>query len=510
MPERPLLLIHANLLTDHPGGPDALLLQGGRIVRIDGTEALLRDASDARVLDAGGRTVSAGFHDAHLHFLQLGLEAARPSLRAAPSLAAALEIVRDALSSSPTDSLLIAEHWDETAWPERRWPTRDELDAIAPLRPVLLRRIDAHTAVANGAAIRLLESRGDLSGVDAPTGVCREGVIRRLDDLFPPSDVQLREAVRAAEARCLALGITTASEFVYPPMVRMYERARTGRERVRVFAHRVVSSPDEVGAFPALPDVTGLRGLGIKIFTDGAIGGRTAALFEPYRDRPGETGVLLFDDRTLAAMIRAAHDRGWSAAVHAIGDRAIAQVLDAFAQTADDENASIGHRIEHFELPRERDLDRLRETGVRPCVQPNFVGEWAGPGGLYETALGAERVRHMNPIRTLLRRDARPFFGSDGMPASPRYGLWSAVHHPVEPERLDVRDAHRLYTECAADATDPSRRSGRIDVGADADLVVLPGTLSEWVDGRRDEVDVTIVAGGVAHERVPLERASSS
>jgi predicted amidohydrolase YtcJ len=346
--------------------------------------------------------------------------------------------------------------------------------------------------------------------VEARSGACREGPIRRLDDFFAPTDEQRHAGYRAANDRCLALGITTASDFLLPSMVDDYDTVRSGDDGVRLFVHRIVSSVADIDAFPNITETERFRACGIKIFTDGAIGGRTAALFEAYADRSTEFGVLLFDDGVLHAMIRAAHERGWSAAVHAIGDRAIAQVLTAFAPLPPSENAACGHRIEHFELPRPEDVERMIATGVRPCVQPNFVGQWAGPGGLYETALGPERARRMNPFRTLNERGARPFFGSDGMPASPRFGLASAVQHPVEAERLTTADAHRLYTIEAADAVRRDRSSGRLEVGAHADLVVLPDTLETWIAGGRDEVDATILGGRLVYERVPLERAHAS
>jgi hypothetical protein len=148
----------------------------------------------------------------------------------------------------------------------------------------------------------------------------------------------------------------------------------------------------------------------------------------------------------------------------------------------------------------------MAELGVRPCVQPNFVGEWGHPGGLYERALGVERTRAMNPFRTLLRAGTGVFFGSDGMPPSPLYGIRSALKHPVESERLTLAEAHHLYTAEAAaavgDEDPPALRPG-----ARADVVVLP-TPPEGVAGdNRDEVLLTVLGGRVVHESGALEGA---
>jgi predicted amidohydrolase YtcJ len=148
------------------------------------------------------------------------------------------------------------------------------------------------------------------------------------------------------------------------------------------------------------------------------------------------------------------------------------------------------------ELPRAEDVVRLARAGVRPCVQPNFL-RWAGEGGLYETALGGERLRAMNPFRTMLERGCRPFFGSDGMPLSPAIGIRHALEHPVPAERLDLADAVSLYTESAAVPGRPSR--GRLDPGEPADLALLADSPDRLAgDG---EADLTLLNGRIMHRR---------
>jgi predicted amidohydrolase YtcJ len=234
---------------------------------------------------------------------------------------------------------------------------------------------------------------------------------------------------------------------------------------------------------------------GLKIFADGSIGGRTAAVFDEYADRPGEHGTLIQDDAALLTSIRRAHEAGLAVAVHAIGDRAIAQVLDAFAAFPPSEIHERRHRIEHFEMARPEDIRRAKELGLRPCMQPNFAGRWGQPGGMYEVALGPDRAKAMNAFRSALAAGTGVFFGSDGMPPSPAFGIRSAVDHPTPSERLTAEEAHRLYSEAGADAVAGDRRSGRIEVGADADLAVLP------VDDQDDEVDLTLLDGRVVHRR---------
>ncbi|MGH2570769.1 MAG: amidohydrolase family protein, partial [bacterium] len=167
-------------------------------------------------------------------------------------------------------------------------------------------------------------------------------------------------------------------------------------------------------------------------------------------------------------------------------------VLDSFAELPPEEIRARRHRIEHFEMARPEDVRRAAQLGVRPCMQPNFVWRWGRPGGMYEKALGPDRARRMNAFRSALDGGTGVFFGSDGMPPSPRLGIRAAVEHPVEAQRIGEEDAHRLYSEAGADAVRGDRRSGRIEPGADADLAVLPAA-------ERDEVDFAIVDGGMVH-----------
>jgi hypothetical protein len=256
------------------------------------------------------------------------------------------------------------------------------------------------------------------------------------------------------------------------------------------------SVPDDPGS----SDRFHVRGL--KVFGDGTIGGRTAAVFEDYADRPGVRGGMLLPRERLRALVGRAHRAGRAVAIHAIGDRTIATCLDVLEELPPADVAERGHRLEHVELIRPEDILRLARSGARPCVQPNFL-RWAGPGGLYETALGCTRRDRMNPFRSLVDAGCRPFFGSDGMPASPARGIAWALDHPVPGERLDRDTAIRLYTEEAATPGRPAR--GRIAVGEIADLAVLADVPERL--GGDGEVDLTLLDGRIVHRRTLEERA---
>jgi predicted amidohydrolase YtcJ len=449
--------------------------------------------ADGQIVDLAGRVLVPGFHDAHLHLLHLGIQAGRLSLASCRSRAELADTVRAARDREPTSGFLIAENWDETVWDRPVPPDRALLDEVVPDRPLILRRVCGHAAVANSPALRRLRETWGGAGVDFATGVLLEAPVLHLDDLFPPGADESRRAFAWSSRHCLARGVTTASDFLRPRACRAYRDVlAAGDLPLRVNAWFYEECLDEPGLLETLPATDRFALRGLKLFADGSIGARTAALAEDYAGSPGRRGSLLLADAALAASLQRAHAAGWAVAIHAIGDRAITQVLDAFAALPPAENRDRRHRIEHLELPRPADVRRLGAVGVRPCMQPNFSGRWGGPGGLYEQALGPARLRASNPFRTVLEQRCGLFFGSDGMPVSPLFGIRSALNHPTAAQRLTFAEALDLYTVAGARAVRGDDRSGRLAAGCDADLAVL-------ADLGGDEVALTVVAGRVVH-----------
>ncbi len=506
-----LALVRGRLLPARADRADAILLARGAIRRIGATPDLLAAAPpDTAVLDLDGRTVVPGFVDGHAHFLQAGLRAARPDLSRAHSLDEALEIVGETLRAAPPSRVRVAEGWDETKWTRRTPPTREVLDALAPDRPLVLRRVCGHAAVANGAALGPLIAARGAHGIDAATGLLLEQAALELDASFRPAAEEIDAAIEAAGRRWLARGVTTTCDFLRGEMPLQYASFRARRTLpLRVVAY-LVEEHGRIAAPQGPPPDDAFRPAGRKTFSDGSIGARTAALFAPYADRPRERGALLLEADAIAAACARAVDAGHALAVHAIGDRAIAAAIEAFARFPAETNRRLRHRIEHFELPRPGDAARLAELGVRPCMQPNFAAEWGGPGGLYEEALGAERVRTMNPLRSTLRAGCGLFFGSDGMPLSPLYGVSAALAHPNPEERLTVEESVALYTEAAADALVGDARFGRLEEGMAADVAVLPPHLDWTRVTAEDEVDLTIAGGRVAHRSARFDASPAA
>ncbi|MEZ5065008.1 MAG: amidohydrolase [bacterium] len=491
-----LLIVNARILP-RPADPtvDALLIRDGRIRELGPSAALRARSPEATPLDAAGRYLCPGFQDAHFHFLQFARGLGRPWLGDCATRDDFRDATAAAVARHVGEAPLILEGWDETGWSTPERPTRADLDAISGERPIIARRVCGHVGVVNRAGLALLRERWSGPGIDDATGWLDEGPVVVLDNLLPPDQIEALEALERVGTVCHRLGITTATDYPHPNEVPLWPDLVPHLPlRVTVW----IRHPADERHVAALPRTDRFRSCGIKIFSDGAIGGRTAALRTPYADRAGGTGQLVYEPARLRSMVRAEHDRGRSLAIHAIGDRAIEEVIGAYEALGEDLTAR-GHRIEHFELAAEDHLERVRELGVIASVQPNFL-RWANEGGLYETALGAGRRDGMNRFGSILRGGGRICFGSDGMPAGPRFGIRLAATRNPAAERIDDETGIRLYTEAAADATPGAPCGGRLVPGEIADLVLMDDLPSR---SARDDVDVTILDGRIVWSREP-------
>jgi predicted amidohydrolase YtcJ len=241
---------------------------------------------------------------------------------------------------------------------------------------------------------------------------------------------------------------------------------------------------------------------GVKIFTDGSIGARTAYVSKEYKDAKGNTGMLLVDERKYKSIIRKAIKNNIQTVTHAIGDSAIEMVISAFESMKDKQAIrDQRHRIEHAEMISEYQIRRAVSLGLILSMQPNFVGRWQLEGGLYEERFDEERVRGMNMFRVALDNGARLCFGSDGMPYGPLYGIWAATTHPNERVKLTVEEALRCYTMESAYSVFQENTLGSLTVGKRADFVVL----SEDILGvppqkiKDISVEMTVVGGLVEY-----------
>jgi predicted amidohydrolase YtcJ len=507
-----LILVHGRVHTlGGAGTAEAIAISAGRITAIGRDEEVRPLASPkTRLIDLGGRTVLPGFVDAHTHLVSTGLvKTAYLDLSGAHSLSALLEIVRAAGEERAAGEWLIGRGWEESRWPERRYVIRQDLDRVAPDRPVALFRVDGHLLSVNSKALELVRLPGEFAGrADLERGLLWEEAAWWFHEQIEPEQEELERAILAGARLAHSLGITSVHDIVKPGYIRAYQRLRAaGRLKLRVYLNLGAEAARkllEAGLHTGFGDEW-LRLGGMKVFADGSIGAGTAALSGPYLDRPGE-GQLNYTDEELLQLVQEAHAHGWQVLAHAIGDRAIEQVLRAYGRVG--VTAADRYRIEHFELAGDEQLERAARLGLIASMQPNFL-KWAKPGDLYEARLGKERTSRISPHRLALDSGLKLALGSDCMPLGPLFGIHQAVNAPHPAQRLTVEEAIQGYTLGGAYASFEEGLKGSLEPGKLADLVVLAGDPFEQPQSLEElQVEMTFIGGELVFARAGVDNPS--
>jgi predicted amidohydrolase YtcJ len=473
-------------------GSDCVLLRGGRIAWIGRAPDAVCD--DAECVTVHGGLVLPGFVDGHTHLVDSGLAECGWDLNLEGcSREEALARLAEAGRSRSGGEWLVASGWDESHWLPRRRLERGELDGAVPAVPVIAVRVDGHLAVLSTVAVdrarSLLAARPAL--FDAESGDVREELVDDLRRLVRPDGEALDAALRSAAGMCHRLGITTAHV-----LSGLEDPSRLLASARRLSLRLVVHPPAE--RLPSLvrEEIRSgdgdewARWGGVKLFADGSVGARNAAFSSPYLS--GERGMLNHSLEWMSRRLAFADRTGWQTLVHAIGDRAIEQVLQAHRRARTDRG--LRHRIEHYEFPTAAQIDETRGLGLSVCMQPNFIVNWSGPGGLYERTLGAERDAASNPIRAVLDAGIPTGFGSDGMPLSPLFGMTSALRAPYAGQRIAWEEAVDGYTLGSAGLSPNGGAEKALAPGNAADLVVLDDVSDEARIGER-RVSQTWVGG---------------
>jgi predicted amidohydrolase YtcJ len=536
-PAADLLLLDGKVWTGAGDRPDAEALAVGRdrILAV-GSAAELRPLAGphTRVIDLKGRRVLPGFYDSHIHLLDSGLQLGQVALKDAPDEAEFGRRLRRFDRALPRDRWLLGGDWDHDRTFAGRLPTAELIDRYVPDRPVFLHRYDGHMAVVNGRALRLAgitartaDPPGGMidrkPGGQEPSGVLRDNAMGLAGRLVPrPSEGQIAEAVRKVLDEARRLGVTSVQDMdgsdpaTRQVLLRTYQQmARSGRLTLRIDLRWPLAE------WEALADLGVEAGFGddwvkiggLKAFADGSLGSSTARMFEPYRHEPGNTGIAVTPPGTLREQILEADRAGLAVAVHAIGDRANAEVLDAFAEVARRNGPRDRRfRIEHAQHLRPRDYTRFRALGVIASMQPYHAvddGRWA------EGRLGATRCASSYACRSLLDAGAKVAFGSDWSvaPLNPLLGIDAAVNrrtldgkHPegwFPAQKISVTEAVEAYTLTSAYAAHEEKDRGSLEPGKLADLVVLSRDI--LAEAERDhiaeaEVVLTVVGGRVVYE----------
>ncbi|HLL73050.1 MAG TPA: amidohydrolase [Pyrinomonadaceae bacterium] len=557
-----LLLTNGRIFTADARGTiaEAVAVEQDRIVAVGTNTEIARDYTASRVIDLGGRLVTPGFNDAHIHFLGGGLSLLRVELVGAKTLEEAKRRIAAKIRELPPGAWILGRGWDHTLW-GGQWPTKADLDAVAPNNPVFVQRVDGHVSWANTLALKQAnvtrETRAPEGGEilhDAdgqPTGILKETAATLVGRVVPaPTREQKLQAIERALAEARRYGITSVHDAVsgYDTLALYRELLAADKLTVRISEWLDFNDPVEVltrqrAEFAALKvDPLRLRITALKGYVDGTLGSRTAAMLAPFADDPHNSGIPRRPPEELTRMILERDKAGFQITLHAIGDRANRMALEGFQATLGQSSSklipSVGvqtvtpakieirdpstgtaraysplrHRIEHAQVVAPSDFARFRDLGVVASMQPSHAisdKRWA------QDRLGEYRVQGAYAWHRMLAFGVRMPFGTDWPvePINPYLGLYAAVTRqstegdPIggwwPQERLSIAEAIRCYTAESAYASFEEKEKGQIVPGMLADLVVHTRDLLSIKPEEilQTEAAMTILGGRVVYEK---------
>lgn len=506
----------------------SIAVLNGKIVAI-GSDAATESfvAPGTRVINAGGKTVIPGFNDAHVHFMETGQQLSSVDLRDAKTPEQFVQRIKAFAAKLPKGRWILGGKWDHENWTPSDLPTAAMIDAATPDNPVFIDRLDGHMALANSLAMKLAGVNKDTKDVDGglivrdaggnPTGVFKDAAMSYVNRVIPaPSWEERLEAAQAATMHAASLGVTSVQDMSAGTDVGIYqELLRQGKLKTRVYAcsnlsdYRRWTNAGVRAAFGS----SMLRVGCLKGYADGSLGSTTAWFFEPYLDDPKTSGLASDEITQTPALVMGADKAGLQIKIHAIGDRANAEILDIYARTAAANGASDRRFcIEHAQHLRQQDIPRFGSQKVVASMQPFHIiddGRWAWK------RLDEKRIKGTYAFRTLLDTGAVLAFGSDSpvAPLNPLFGVYAAVtrrtlddKNPngwIPEQKISVDETVRAFTYGSAYGEFQDEIKGTLEVGKVADFVILSDDIFtiDPVRIRDVKVVMTIVNGKVAFEK---------
>ena len=531
-PSATLIVTNAAVYTvdkQHPKA-EAVAVIGERIVAVGSRADIdLWRGPQTKVIDAGGKLLLPGFNDAHAHFIQGGAQLEQVQLTDAATQEEFAKRIAAQVKKTPKGEWILGGRWDETKWPKPELPTKDLVDSVTGDTPIFVDRYDGHEALANSAAMKL-------AGIDAktqevpggvimrdgngnPTGIFKDAAMTLMFKAVPPMTHEQRlRAARGALKHAASLGVTSVQHMnpEFADVGAYSELAEKGELTTRIYA--VPMETDwrdqvKVGIRRAWGS-SYLRLGAVKGYADGSLGSRTAYMFEPFTDDPGNSGLLSDEMHPPSAMrdrLMQADAAGLQIRVHAIGDRAISMILDIFSDI-EKEHGYHDQRfaIEHAQHMAQKDFERFAKLHVIASMQPYHAiddGRWA------EHRLGHERTRYSYAWRSFLDHGVALAFGTDWpvAPLDPMLGIYAAVTRAtldgknpggwIPEEKITLPEAIEAYTMGAAFAEFQEREKGSITPGKLADMVIASDNIFDLKpEAIRDvKVKTTIVGGKVVY-----------
>ncbi|HLG03761.1 MAG TPA: amidohydrolase, partial [Bacteroidia bacterium] len=482
---------------------ESFAIRDGKFVAV-GTDSSISYLYEAdSVYDAGGKIILPGFIDAHCHFLGYGLGLQQCNLVGTRSFDEVINRVKE-FAKTAKSGWIVGRGWDQNDWTDKTFPDRRRLDSMFPDRPVILKRIDGHAALVNGAALKRSnihydtkitggeilvrrEKNAPVESDESLTGILIDNAVEQVEKVIPPpSAAQMREALLTAQANCFAVGLTTVTDagLMKDQIETIDALQKKGDLQMRVYAMLTDSLPNYkhyVAAGPYKTDYLNVRSF--KFYADGALGSRGACLLENYSDQPGWKGFLLNTPKHFEEKMTLLAQKNFQVCTHAIGDSANRFILNLYAKILPDSISKDRRwRIEHAQVVAEEDVMLFGRSGIIPSVQPTHATSdmyWA------EKRLGPERARTAYAYKFLLGSAGMVALGTDFPVESinPMHTFYATV------ARMDLRqfppggfqmenalsrwEALRGMTIWAAFANFEENEKGSIEAGKFADFIIL-------------------------------------
>ena len=489
-------VVYSGVLGD--SSKSAFAIKDGKFVGVGSLEELDTRFPYAKKVDLDGNTVVPGFIDAHGHLLGLGQSLLNVDLRGTNSVEEIVLRLEERSSSLGEEDWLIGRGWDQNDWADKSLPTRQDLDKAFKTRPVILERIDGHATWVNSAALSLAERNLDgdwqIDGGEIirdadnkATGILIDNASSLISSLVPePSTQQLTQALKLGIRKASSVGLTSMHDAGTSLKVWKLLREMNSEKEIDLRVYAMADGANQMLDFLCEqgPIVDGdlLQARSIKLYSDGALGSRGAALIEEYSDDPGNFGLLIEPVEALVQHASKAMKCGLQVNIHAIGDRGNRLTLDVLEQASSGIENPGRHRIEHAQVIHEEDFERFRSLGIIASVQPTHATSdmyWA------EDRVGKIRVKGAYAWQTLLNKGIPVALGSD-FPVEkpdPLLGFYAAITRQdasswpedgwYPDQRLSREEALYGFTIGAAFAAFQEDSIGSIETGKLADFVVL-------------------------------------
>lgn len=538
-PRADLVMVSGIVVSDEHPGASAIAVDEGWIVDIGGDDAVAAwIGDDTKVVDLRGATVLPGLVDAHVHLGGLGIARAGLDLVGTGSIDEIKEKVAAAVKEAEPGEWIRGRGWDQNDWEGfprwRKFPSAQDLDDVSPKNPVVLTRIDGHAIWVNSLAMKTagVSRTSRVKGGQVvrrrgrPSGVFIDNAMSLIRDKVPPlTGRELEKAMLLAQKECLTAGLTQVHDMGVDALgvETLKKLDAEGKLKLRVYAMHdgMVEDLEPVLAEgPITPEPDGGAHLtlrGVKLFLDGALGSRGAALLEPYTDDRRNRGQLLIEEEELEKRVRMAKEKGFQVATHAIGDRANRIVLDTYERVFGGDAWALRPRVEHAQVLHPDDIPRFGRLGILASVQPTQATSdmpWA------EERVGSERIKGAYAWQALLTTNATIAAGSDAPveDISPVLGLYAAITRKdlfgspkdgwYPDQRMTPEEAVRAFTWGGAWASFTEDHRGKIEKGYLGDLTVLSENPLTATEDKLASMQVmlTIIGGEVVYAKPGADR----